>query len=247
MNEDGKRIRSAFRPEKANWSYVSADYSQIELRILAHLSSDPHLTKAFKNGEDVHIATAALVFGVKETQVTPAMRHQAKAVNFGLIYGQSSFGLAKELGISMSEANHFIERYFAQYQNVKEFLEFSKEKAKKEGKATSMFGRERLLPEINSRNTMLRSQALRFAVNTPIQGTQADIIKKAMIDIDSYYLNHNSYAFCILQIHDELIFECPDAECDSFSKNIVLLMEGAIKLSVPLKVDISIGKNWGEC
>ncbi len=246
-SEDGKRIRSAFRPQKDNWSFVAADYSQIELRILAHLSGDPNLTFAFKHGKDIHTTTAAQVFGIKEEEVTSTMRHQAKAVNFGLIYGQSSFGLSKELGISVSDASKFIERYFAQYPSVKDFLESCKEKAQKEGKATSMFGRERLLPEINSRNGMLRSQALRFAVNTPIQGTQADIIKKAMIDIDRYYLNHKSHAFCVLQIHDELIFECPDAELEPFSKNIAHLMEETIKLSVPLKVDISIGKNWGEC
>ena len=246
-SEDGRRIRAAFRPQKPGWSFFSVDYSQIELRILAHFSKDPNLCKAFNDDLDVHKATAAQVFAVSEDQVTKIMRDQAKAVNFGLIYGQSSFGLSKELGISVKEATLFIERYFAQYPSVKQFLEFCKEKAKKEGKATSMFGRERLLPEINSKNTMLRAQALRFAINTPIQGSQADIMKKAMIDLDTYFSNSPYQGYCILQIHDELIFECPDKEVDSFSKIAKTLMEEAVPLSVPLKVDISVGKNWGEC
>ncbi len=246
-SDDGKRIREAFRPEKSGWSYVSADYSQVELRILAHLCGDPSLIKAFQNGDDIHAATAAQVFGVKETDVTKEMRQQAKAVNFGLIYGQGAFGLSKELGISVKDANQFIEKYFKQYPSVKDFLESCKEKAKKEGKATTMFGRERLLPEFESNNHMVRAQAMRLAVNTPIQGSQADIMKLAMIEIDKHFFNTSYKSFCVLQIHDECIFECPIDEIPSFSKKIVDIMEKTVELAIPLRVDISIGKNWGEC
>lgn len=245
--EDGRRIRETFRPQKKGWKFVSADYSQVELRILAHMCQSPTLMNAFNNGEDIHKATAAQVFGVKESEVTKDMRRQAKAVNFGLIYGQGAFGLAKELGIGVKEATNFIDRYFKQYPQVKDFLEICKEKAKVEGKATTMFGRERLLPEIASKNHLVRSQAMRLAVNTPIQGTQADIMKLAMIKIDNHFLNSSLESYCILQIHDELIFECPEEEIPQLSKEIVELMETAVTLSVPLKVDISIGNNWGEC
>ena len=245
--EDGRRIREAFRPGKKDWSFLSADYSQIELRILAHLSSDPNLCAAFRNDDDIHVYTAAQVFGVTEKEVTKQMRQQAKAVNFGLIYGQSAFGLSKELGVGMGEAAKFIEKYFAQYPAVKGFLEDCKEIAKKEGKATTMFGRERLLHEIKGTNQMLRAQAFRLAVNTPIQGTQADIMKMAMIDIDNHLLRSKSNSYSVLQIHDECIFECPNSEIEAFKTQIVDLMENTVKLDIPLKVDISVGNNWGEC
>lgn len=246
-SENGRRIRQAFRPEKEGWSYLSADYSQIELRILAHLSEDPRLCEAFENDKDVHRTTAAQVFGISEEDVTKEMRSQAKAVNFGLIYGQSAFGLSKELGIPLGEASKFIDAYFAQYPKVQQFLEQCREKGKAEGKAVTMFGRERLLPEINGKNQMLRAQSFRLAVNTPIQGTQADIMKLAMIAIDQALSSSSLQTFCVLQIHDELIFELPDEEIEEWSLQVRKLMETTVSLRVPLKIDISIGKNWGEC
>lgn len=244
---EGRKVRTAFRPEKKGWSYLSADYSQIELRILAHMSNDPELVKAFKSDEDIHLFTASRVFDVPLDKVTKEMRSRAKAVNFGLIYGQQAFGLSKELGIDIREANAFITTYFKRYPKVKEFLESCKDRATKEGKAVSLYNRERLLPEIKSKNAVERAAAMRLAVNTPIQGTQADIIKIAMIQIDEALAKENFDTMMILQIHDELIFECPDAEISKCKKIIQSIMEGVIDLKVPLRVDISVGKNWGEC
>ena len=235
-----KKIRSAFKPARGH-SFIAADYSQIELRLLAHFSEDPHLISAFAHNQDIHRATAAHIFDT--TEVTDAMRFKAKAVNFGLMYGQQAFGLSKQLGIPKQEAAAFIETYFAQYPTVKRYLEGAKETARKTGRATTLLGRERLLPEIHSKNGMLRSQAERLAVNTPLQGTQADIIKLAMIELDDSL----KIAPMILQIHDELIFECPDAHIDETCRHIRKTMESIVSLKVPLRVDISVGKNWGEC
>lgn len=245
--EVGKRIRLAFRPEKPGWSYLSADYSQIELRLLAHLSKDDTLIQAFKEGQDIHKATAALVFGVPIDQVTKKQRHHAKAVNFGIMYGQQAFGLAREIKTSVKEASEFIKKYFETYPKIYSFLETIKEKARREGKAVSMKGRERLLPDINSKNPVIRSQAERFAINSPIQGTQSDLIKEAMIRISKKIKEKALGGYCILQIHDELIFEIPDKEIDLFSDLVRNEMEKVEKLEVPLVVDISIGKNWKEC
>ncbi len=243
---EGKKIRAAFK-SPPGWSFISADYSQIELRLLAHFCEDPHLIAAFKNNEDIHRSCAAMVFGIPIQEVTDEMRSKAKAVNFGLIYGQQAYGLSKQLGISVGEAASFIDIYFKKYPTVKNFLEQCKEKARVEGRATTLFGRERLLPEINSKNGMLRSQAERLAVNAPVQGTQADIIKLAMIQIDKKFLDLKLKGFMVLQIHDELIFECPDNDLTSSSSIILEIMENVIPLKVPLRVDISFGKNWGEC
>jgi DNA polymerase-1 len=243
---EGKKIREAFKSEPGS-SFISLDYSQIELRLLAHFCEDPHLIAAFKNNEDIHKSCAAMVFEVPLNLVTDEMRSKAKAVNFGLIYGQQAFGLSKQLGISVKEASTFIDRYFKMYPTVKNFLETCKETARRTGKATTLFGRERLLEEITSKNGMLRSQAERLAVNAPIQGTQADIIKLAMIQIDKKLTETPSKTSLILQIHDELIFECPDDSLTETAKTIASIMEGIIDLKVPLKVDISFGKNWGEC
>lgn len=238
---EGLRIRSAFRPQKPNWSYLAADYSQIELRLLAHFSEDPELVRAFQEGEDIHAYTASLVYEVAINQIKPEMRHAAKAVNFGILYGQQAFGLSKELSIPFDEAKKFIETYFARYPKVQEYLESSKEKVRKTGKALTLTGRHRPIPEIHSKNPMLRAAADRLATNTPLQGTAADLIKLAMIDI------YAKIPYMILQIHDELIFEVPDEDLEHVGAIVKESMQNVWKLKVPLVVDISIGKNWGEC
>ncbi len=244
-SEIGKKIREAFKPEKQGWSYLSADYSQIELRLLAHLSEDPTLIEAFQSGEDIHTYTASLIFNVSLKEVSSEMRHRAKAVNFGILYGQQAFGLSKELGIEMKQASHFIETYFQRYKRVKEYIESCKEVARSKGIAYTMTGRQRPIPEITNKNPMLRSFAERLAVNTPLQGSAADLIKLAMIKIHSLWPFKKS--FSILQIHDELLFEAPDEELEELSSFVKKHMEGCFSLKVPLTVDISIGKNWGEC
>lgn len=243
----GRLIREAFLPQNEGWSYLSADYSQIELRLLAHLSEDPVLIEAFNSNQDIHTYTASLIFGIPLEAVTQEQRYQAKAVNFGIIYGQQAFGLSQGLGIDTKEASLFIKMYFQRYQKVKEFIEQSKESARKSGRAVTAFGRERLLPEITSSNGMIRATAERFAINTPIQGTQADLIKKAMLKIDERIIHEKMKGFMILQIHDELIFEVPQEELDAMSKLVQETMEGVMELKVPLVVDIHIGKNWKEC
>ncbi|NGX39112.1 MAG: DNA polymerase I [Chlamydiae bacterium] len=246
-SEEGRKIRRAFEPQKKGWSFLSADYSQIELRILAHLSGDPALIKAFKEGEDIHTYTASLVYNVPIKKVTPQMRFSAKAVNFGILYGQQAFGLSRELGISSSEAKAFINTYFNRYKKVGEYLEFCKESARKQGYSITLLGRKRPIPEMKNKNAFIRAAAERLAVNTPLQGTSADLIKIAMIQIHRALQKEKQEAFMVLQIHDELIFEAPDRELPSLKKDVKHFMEGALKLKVPLVVDISVGKNWGEC
>lgn len=246
-SEIGRQIREAFRPQKEGWSYLAADYSQVELRLLAHLCEDPTLLHAFNNNEDIHTSTAATIFNVPLNEVTKEQRYKAKAVNFGLIYGQQAFGLAKELNIEVKEASAIIETYFKRYHKVKEFLETSKEKARSTGKAVTFTGRERLIPEINSKNGQLRQLAERLAVNTPIQGTQADLIKLAMLSIDKKLTNADLKGYMILQIHDELIFEIPDEEIDLITPIVKEAMQSVLNLKIPLIVDITIGKNWKEC
>jgi DNA polymerase-1 len=245
--EEGRRIREAFCPQFPNFSFVAADYSQIELRLLAHLSEDPTLMKAFKEGEDVHAYTASLVFDTPLKEVTQDMRRKAKAVNFGIIYGQQAFGLSEGLGIHYHEAAVFIETYFQRYKKIKEFLEFCKESVRKTGRAITMTGRQRPIPEILSKNPMIRAAAERLAINTPLQGSAADLIKIAMIEIDTLLLKEKNLGAMILQIHDELVFEVPDSQVDHTAKHVKKIMESSFHLKVPLIVDISIGKNWGEC
>lgn len=245
--EEGKKIRYAFEPSKSSWSYVSADYSQIELRILAHLSQDPSLMKAFQHHEDIHKSTAALVFNVPQSQVTKEMRDMAKAVNFGILYGQQAFGLSQQLGISVQEASKFINTYFERYPKIKSFIESCKEQARKTGVATTFTGRQRPIVDIHSKNSILKAAAERLAVNTPIQGAQADIIKMAMIKIHEQIKDHPEQGFMILQIHDELIFEVPNQYAASLAAIVKEIMETIVFLTVPLTVDVSIGKNWGEC
>lgn len=246
-SEAGRKIREAFRPQHTGWSYLSADYSQIELRLLAHLSEDPTLIQAFTRGDDIHTFTAAKVMDIPIENVTPEQRQQAKAVNFGIIYGQGPFGLSKQLGITQKEASRFIEMYFARYGHIKEFLESCKDYARTHGKAVTAMGRERLIPEILSKNGPIRSAAERLAINTPLQGTAADLIKLAMLKVDSALTKENFKAYMILQIHDELLFEVPNDEIEALTKVVRGEMEGCMELKVPLVVDVSVGKNWKEC
>lgn len=242
-SKEGRKIRTAFIPEKEGYSFLSADYSQIELRLLAHLSDDPTLIKAFQEGEDIHSFTAALVYGVPLTDVTKEMRYAAKAVNFGILYGQGPFGLSKEIGISQAEAKTFINTYFERYGKVRDYLAFCKESAREKGYSLTLLGRKRPIPEIDSKNSFIRQAAERLAINTPLQGTAADLIKMAMINIQK----NLTQSRMILQIHDELIFETRDDRLEALGKDVKEKMEGVIELKIPLTVDISIGKNWGEC
>lgn len=245
--EIGRKIREAFKPQLTNWSYLAADYSQIELRLLAHLSEDEVLIHAFESNEDIHNFTASQIFNVPIDQVTSEQRYQAKTVNFGLMYGQQAYGLSQELGIDPKTAAQFIQKYFERYHKVKDFFEKNKQQAHKEGKAVTLMGRERLIPEISSSNAMIRAMAERLAVNTPIQGSQADLIKKAMLEIDRELKEKNLRAYLILQIHDELLFEVPDEELEEVRELVLRVMSGVVKLKIPLVVDIHIGKNWKEC
>jgi len=245
-SKEGKKVRTAFKPQQRGWSFLSADYSQIELRLLAHLSEDPILVKAFNAGEDIHAFTASLVFDTPLDQVTAEMRQRAKAVNFGILYGQQAFGLSQGLGMAYKDAAKFIDTYFQRYKRVKEFLEFCKESARTSGRVVTMTGRHRPIPDILSKNGALRAASERLAINTPLQGTAADLIKIGMIDIDAALLK-NKLGFMLLQIHDELLFESPDYHIEALAKDVKHRMENVMQLKVPLEVHISIGKNWGEC
>lgn len=244
--EEGRRIRQVFIPSVPNWKLVSADYSQVELRVLAHLSSDPNLRRAFNEDKDIHTQTAMDIFGVDEEAVTSLMRRTAKAVNFGIVYGMSDYGLSQNLNISRQEAKAFIDRYFATYPGVKEYMDTAIQEARDKGYVTTLLHRRRYLPDIHSKNFNLRSFAERMAMNTPIQGTAADIIKYAMIQIDQRLEKENWQSRMLLQVHDELIFEAPMEELASLKEMIVTMMEGAVPLDVPLRVDVSEGANWYE-
>jgi len=245
-SEDGRRIRKAFIPVD-NHVMVAADYSQIELRIMAHLSQDEGLLKAFSEGLDVHRATAAEVFGVDALdQVTDNQRRSAKAVNFGLIYGMSAFGLAKQLDIGRAEAQGYIDLYFDRYPGVQIFMEKTREEAHEKGYVETLFGRRLYLPEINSRNGMRRQAAERTAINAPMQGTAADIIKRAMLAVDQWILTEHPPLKMLMQVHDELVFEIHQDSVDSSVARIRECMESAAKLSVPLVVDVGLGNNWEE-
>ena len=244
-SEEGKRIREAFIPEEG-WLMLSADYSQIELRILAHLAGDSALREAFQGGEDVHAHTASNIFGVSLEDVTPEMRRQAKVINFGVIYGMSAFGLGKELDIEPKVASAYIEGYFAKYKGVREYIDSSLRESREKGYVSTLFGRRRYLPEINSSNHIARNAAERTAINTPIQGTAADLIKVAMIHIHRRLKDLKLSTKMVLQVHDELVFECPEAELEQVSGIVREGMEGAMECSVPLKVSIARGRNWNE-
>ncbi|GMA51592.1 hypothetical protein GCM10025857_29490 [Alicyclobacillus contaminans] len=242
--EEGRKLRRVFEPSYDDWVILSADYSQIELRILAHLSGDEALIDAFRNNQDIHTSTAATVFGVPLDEVTPLMRRQAKAVNFGIVYGISDYGLSQNLGISRAEAAKFISDYFAKFPGVARYMEEVVETARRQGYVTTLLNRRRYLPDIHSRNFNLRSFAERTAMNTPIQGSAADIIKLAMVHIDQALRRSDLQARMLLQVHDELIFECPEAERESLADLVRDNMENAMALSVPLQVDIHAGGTW---
>ena len=246
-NEAGRRIRSAFTAPEGK-VLISADYAQIELVVLAHLSADENMSRAFIEGTDVHKATAALIYGVTPEEVTPEMRRTAKTINFGVIYGMSSFRLARDLGISRTQAAQFIQNYFAQYSSVDSFIKETIQKAEQSGYVETIFGRRRPILAINSRNKVEKAAAERIAVNTPVQGSAADIVKTAMLNVTAALKKSGSPARLLLQVHDELIFECPDDEA-TINATIALIkdkMENAVKLNVPLRVSIEHGKNWGE-
>ena len=246
-NEAGRRIRSAFTAPEGK-VLISADYSQIELVVLAHLSGDKNMSQSFIDGTDVHKATAALIYGVAPDAVTPEMRRTAKTINFGVIYGMSAFRLARDLGISRTQASQFIENYFAQYSSVDAFIKDTIKKAEETGWVETLFGRRRPIMNINSRNKLEKAAAERIAVNTPVQGSAADIVKTAMLAVSDALTASASPARLLLQVHDELIFECPDdkATIDTTIALIKDKMENAVKLNVPLRVSIEYGKNWGE-
>ena len=241
----GDLIRKAFIAEEG-CLFISADYSQIELRILAHLSGDSNLISAFLQGEDIHRETAVEIFNCLPLQVNSRMRRIAKMVNFGIIYGISPFGLARDLGISEKEAQEYIERYFSRYPGVKRYIEKTLGQARKKGYVTTLLGRRRYLPEINSKNKRRRKFAERMAINSPIQGSAADLIKIAMLNIYRRLKEENLPAWLILQIHDELILEVTENQINRVRKIVKEEMENALKLSVPLVVDTKVGKNWAE-
>ena len=242
--EEGRKIRQAFVPSKPGWILFAADYSQIELRVLAHMCGDAALVEAFQQGMDIHTRTAMDVFGVSADEVDGNMRRVAKAVNFGIIYGISDYGLSQNLDITRKDAATFIENYLASFAGVKGYMDSIVEDAKKNGYVTTILNRRRYLPEINSSNFNLRSFAERTAMNTPIQGSAADIIKKAMIDMDERLEKENLQAKLLLQVHDELIFEAPIEEIERLEKIVPEVMENAIQLNVPLKVDYAFGPTW---
>jgi len=244
-SEEGRRIRQAFvAPRK--YKLVAADYSQIELRIMAHLSQDKGLLKAFAEGLDVHRATAAEVFGVPLDKVDNEQRRAAKAINFGLIYGMSAFGLAKQLNIGRFEAQDYVDLYFARYPGVRAYMDATRESARSQGYVETVFGRRLYLPEINARNAQHRQYAERTAINAPMQGTAADIIKRAMIAVDAALQSSKLDARVVMQVHDELVVEVSTSQVEPLSSLLVEQMESAAELKVPLVVDVGVGNNWDE-
>lgn len=243
--ELGREIRAAFIPEHG-WDLIVADYSQIELRLLAHMSQDPVLLESFRQGEDIHTRTAAEVFNVAPLMVTSEMRRGAKTVNFGIVYGQTPFGLAQQLGIDRKEAELYIRRYFERYAGVKKFIDATIAEVRESGAARTLFGRQRPIPDMHARNPNARSFAERTAVNTPLQGTAADLIKLAMIRIHKAIAESNLKTRMLLQVHDELIFEAPTTETPEMKKLIKTNMETVHKLDVPLLVEVGIGSNWRD-
>jgi DNA polymerase-1 len=244
--ERGKEIRKAFIPSTPDGLILSADYSQIELRIMAHLSCDAHLISAFKAGIDVHKATAAKIFGIDHTEVTPDQRRIAKTANFGIMYGISSFGLAQRLGVPRNEAKKIIDDYFANFPAISSYIQDTLAAARETGYVETIFGRRRYLPDINSKNATVRSLAERNAVNAPIQGTSADIIKLAMIGVDKKITEAGLKSKMVLQIHDELVFDAIPEEIEELKKIVVEQMENVVTLSIPLTVECNYGKNWLE-
>jgi len=244
-NAEGRRIREAF-VAPAGSCIVSADYSQIELRIMAHISQDASLLRAFEAGEDIHRATAGEIFSVEPDKVDAEQRRYAKVINFGLIYGMSAFGLAGQLGIERSAAQQYMERYFARYPGVAEYMRVTREKAREQGYVETVFGRRLWLAEIRSSNGARRQGAERAAINAPMQGTAADLIKMAMIAVQSWLESERLATKLIMQVHDELVLEVPDAELATIQANLPGLMCGVAQLSVPLVVEMGTGPNWDQ-
>ncbi len=243
--ELGREIRAAFIPNEG-WKMVVADYSQIELRLLAHMSRDPLLMDAFRRGEDIHTRTASEVFGIGPLMVTPEMRRRAKAVNFGIVYGQTPFGLATSLGIDRKEAESYIRSYFELYKGVRQFIDKTIAEVRETGYALTLFGRKRPIPDMKSTNPTARSFAERTAVNTPLQGTAADLIKLAMIKLDREFEERRLHARMLLQVHDELVLEAPPEEAEEIASMVKREMETVYRLDVPLLVDTGIGENWRD-
>ena len=243
--KEGRRIREAFIAPENN-SILAADYSQIELRIMAHLSNDQALMDAFSTGQDIHRSTAAEVLDIHTEKVTSEQRRWAKAINFGLIYGMSAFGLAKQLGIPRYQAQEYIDLYFKNYPQVQSFMDETKEKARKHGHIETIYGRRLYLPDINSKNGLRRKYAERSAINAPMQGSAADIIKLAMIDVSNWLKSENAPARIIMQVHDELVLEVQSDVISDIRSKIVEIMESTVSLKVPLIVDVGVGKNWDE-
>ena len=243
--EEGRRIRQAFIAADG-YRLLAADYSQIELRIMAHLSGDDGLLEAFARGEDIHRATAAEVFGIDREEVSASQRRAAKAINFGLIYGMSAFGLARQLGIAQQQAQQYVELYFARYPGVKRYMDETRQRAREQGFVSTVFGRRLYLPEISSRNFQRRQYAERSAINAPMQGTAADIIKRAMIRVDDWIERSGADARLIMQVHDELVLEVAEAAASDIGAEVAGIMESAASLEVPLKVDWALGANWDD-
>jgi DNA polymerase I len=242
---EGRRIRQAFVAPQG-YKLLAADYSQIELRIMAHLAKDEGLLHAFRNDLDVHRATAGEVFGVELAEVTNDMRRSAKAINFGLIYGMSAFGLAKQIGVDRKQSQAYVDRYFARYPGVLEYMERTRAQAAEQGFVETIFGRRLYLPDINAKNQALRKGAERMAINAPMQGTAADIIKRAMVAVNGWLESSKLDARVILQVHDELVLEVRDDLVEQISKDIRVHMSGAANLDVPLLVEVGVGNNWDE-
>jgi DNA polymerase-1 len=245
--DEGRQIRKAFVPQHDDWEMFSADYSQVELRVLAHISGDENMQEAFKEGYDIHAHTAMRIFGLNSTdEVTPDMRRKAKATNFGIVYGISDYGLSQNIGITRKEAASFIENYFEQYPGVKKYMDDIVKFARENGYVETIMHRRRYLPDIHAKNFALRNFAQRTAMNTPIQGSAADIIKVAMINMEKKLREENLQANLLLQVHDEMIFEAPQSEIPILEKLVPSVMDSAVKLDVPLKVGTAHGKTWYE-
>ncbi len=242
----GRQIRACFVPLHKGELFLSADYSQIELRLLAHLSQDAHLIDAFCSGMDFHAATASRVFGLALDEVTPELRSRAKAVNFGIVYGQQAYGLSQSLGIPFGEAKEMIERYFEAYPGVRNYLDETVAKAKERGYAETMYGRKRHIPELKSSNKVQRSFGERTAMNHPMQGSAADIIKLAMRQVQERLFSEGFKARLLVQVHDELDFSVPEEELEELSDMVRTVMEKVTSLAVPLVVDVQSGTNWAE-
>jgi len=245
-DENGREIRKAFIPSQGDFVILSADYSQIELRLMAHVSGDEQMLDAFQHGADIHAATAAKIFKVPLSEVSREQRSRAKTANFGMIYGISAFGLSQRLGISRTEAKDLIDGYFATYTGVKKYMDSCVAEAREKGYVSTIFGRKRYLADINSNNGTVRGLAERNAINAPIQGSAADIIKLAMINIHRELEQSKLQSKMIIQVHDELVFDVFKPELDRVKAIVKTCMEGAIELKVPLEIEMGVGTNWLE-